>query len=196
MFKKVLSPDVKALHLMAFGLALGSNAWTTFFVGPISYANLPRQQFGNLMSVLFPSYFTFQAAATGIMVGTLAYQHAVIRKHPFDIMDATVYQAFTLATSTAACLINSLVVTPASSKLMYERHRQEKAEGKSYDDAGVSLVCSQSGAHFVATRAPFCPLLLTFASGLSPFSPSYLTLHRSPRASTVMRSSSPLLPPR
>jgi hypothetical protein len=143
MFKKVLSPDIRALHLLAFGCGLGANVWTTFFVGPIAYANIPRPAFSNYMAVLFPSYFTFQAAATGIMVGTLAYQHAVIRQHPFDIMDATVYQAFTLAASTAACLVNSLVVTPASSKLMYERHRQEKAEGKSYDDAGVSSIHSR-----------------------------------------------------
>lgn len=138
LFQKILSPDARSLHLLAFGAAFGSNIFSTFFVAPISLATLPKQQFSALMSKLFPSYYTFQAAVTGAMVATLAYDYSVIRKHPFDIMDATVYQAFTLATSAAAHLVNALVVAPASSKLMTDIQRQEKAEGKSFDDAGVS----------------------------------------------------------
>lgn len=138
--QNLLSPDARSAHLLAFAAAFGAQTWVTFFEGPILFANLPHQQFGNLMTKVFPTYFSFNAALSAFLVGTLAWDHSVIRKHPFDIFDVTVYQAFTLASCAAANLVNGLVVGPASSKLMNERHRQEKAEGKSYNEAGVSFI--------------------------------------------------------
>ena len=139
LFKTLLTPDARSIHLLAFGAAFGSQIWTSFVAGPIALSTLPRQQFGSLMEKTFPTYFAYNAVLTSVMVGTLAYDFSVIRKHPFDIFDATVYQAFTLAASAASHLVNALVVAPASAKIMNDRHRQEKAEGKSYTDAGVSL---------------------------------------------------------
>lgn len=139
MFKSLLSPDVRSAHLLVFGAAFGSQAFFTFVGAPIMYTELPRQQFGNLMKKLFPTYFSYNGLAAAFLVGSLAWDNAVIRKHPFDIFDATVYQAFTLASVAAVNLINALAIGPASYKLQDERHRQEKVEGKNYDDAGVSM---------------------------------------------------------
>lgn len=45
----LLKPQsVAFVHLIAFGLWLGSNAWTTFFAGITMFKNLPRQTFGRL----------------------------------------------------------------------------------------------------------------------------------------------------
>ncbi|MCO5599868.1 hypothetical protein L7F22_053975 [Adiantum nelumboides] len=140
MFKSLLSPDVRSAHLLVFGAAFGSQAFLTFVGAPIIYSELPRQQFGNLMKKLFPTYFSYNGLAAAFLVGSLAWDNAVVRKHPFDIFDATVYQAFTLATVAAANLINALAIGPASYKLQDERHRQEGVEGKKYDDAGVSIL--------------------------------------------------------
>jgi hypothetical protein len=156
LFKKLLTPDVSSAHILAFGAAFGAQAWFTFVEGPLLYANLPRQQFGNLMEKVFPSYFAFNSILGGVLLGTFAYQHPVVRRKPFDIFDGTVYQAFTLATGIAANLVNTLVIAPASYKLMHDRHRQEKVEGKSYDDAGVSdkmqaLNKEFAGLHSIST---------------------------------------------
>lgn len=140
LFKDLLQPDARSAHLLAFGAAFGAQAWVTFVGGPAALATLPRQQFGNLMAKTFPLYHGYGALLSGLLVGTLAWDHAVIRQHPFDIMDVTVYQAFTLATSAVCHLVNSLVVGPANFKLLDDIHAQEKIEGKAHTDNGVSRV--------------------------------------------------------
>jgi Domain of unknown function (DUF4149) len=46
-----------ALHLFAFALSFGTNAYTTFVLGITMFKNLPRQTFGKLQAKLFPKYF-------------------------------------------------------------------------------------------------------------------------------------------
>lgn len=136
--KKLLSPDARTIHLLAFGTVLGNQIWVSFVGGPIQYSNLPRQTFGVLQSKIFPYFFGLNGALSLLLVGTLAREFKVIREHPFDIFDATVYQAFTLATCALSHIVNGLVIGPASSKIMYDRHRQEREEGKDCKDESVS----------------------------------------------------------
>lgn len=52
---------------------------------------------------------------------------------------STVFNGWVLAIGALGMsLINLLVVTPWTSKLMFQRHRLEKQEGKSYSDPSVS----------------------------------------------------------
>lgn len=150
LFKNLLKPDARSAHILAFGAAFGSQVWVSFVGGPVAFTTLPRQQFGNLMSKVFPVYFGYQATLSALLVGTLAWDHSVVRKHPFDIFDATVYQAFTLATGALINVVNGLIVGPASTKVMQERHRQEKVEGKAYSDEGVSTLFSLDWLQFDA----------------------------------------------
>lgn len=54
---------------------------------------------------------------------------------------ASVFNGWVLAAGAlATSLINLLVVTPWTSKLMFKRHRLEKQEGKSYSDPAVCRV--------------------------------------------------------
>lgn len=136
--KKLLTPDARSIHLLAFGTALGSQVWVSFVGGPVQYANLPRQTFGVIQSKIFPYFFGLNGALSLLLVGTLAREFKVIREHPFDIFDSTVYQAFTLATCAVSHIVNGLVIGPASSKIMFDRHRQEREEGKDCKDESVS----------------------------------------------------------
>ena len=42
-------------HLLAWGLWMGSNIWTTFAVGITMFKNMPRQMFGRVQAKLFPA---------------------------------------------------------------------------------------------------------------------------------------------
>ncbi|MCO5576899.1 hypothetical protein L7F22_030720 [Adiantum nelumboides] len=110
--KKLLTPDARSIHLLAFGTALGSQVWVSFVGGPVQYANLPRQTFGVIQSKIFPYFFGLNGALSLLLVGTLAREFKVIREHPFDIFDSTVYQAFTLATCAVSHIVNGLVIGP------------------------------------------------------------------------------------
>lgn len=45
----LLAPQAVAfVHLLAYGLWMGTNVWTTFFAGITMFKNLPRQTFGRL----------------------------------------------------------------------------------------------------------------------------------------------------
>jgi hypothetical protein len=48
------STAVAMAHMMASGLWLGVNIWTTFFAGITMFKNLERQTFGRLQAKLFP----------------------------------------------------------------------------------------------------------------------------------------------
>jgi hypothetical protein len=50
------SAAVATVHVMASGIWLGVNVWTTFFAGITMFKNLERQTFGKLQSKLFPLY--------------------------------------------------------------------------------------------------------------------------------------------
>lgn len=60
-------------HLLAWGLWLGSNIWTTFAVGITMFKNMPRQMFGRVQAKLFPQYFATATAAVVLQMGTLAF---------------------------------------------------------------------------------------------------------------------------
>ena len=60
-------------HLLAWGLWMGSNIWTTFAVGITMFKNMPRQMFGRVQAKLFPQYFATATAAVVLQMGTLAF---------------------------------------------------------------------------------------------------------------------------
>ena len=45
----LLAPQAVAfVHMLAYGIWMGTNVWTTFFAGITMFKNLPRQTFGRL----------------------------------------------------------------------------------------------------------------------------------------------------
>ncbi|KAI6674550.1 hypothetical protein NL676_002456 [Syzygium grande] len=66
----------KLAHLLGFTTAWGAALWVTFIGVTIMFRNLPRHQFGNLQSKMFPAYYLMLAVCCAISVASFGYLHA------------------------------------------------------------------------------------------------------------------------
>ncbi|KAG1326201.1 putative zinc finger matrin-type protein 2 [Cocos nucifera] len=65
----------KIAHLLCFATCWGAALWVTFIGGIIMFKYLPRHQFGNLQSKMFPAYFMLISVCAAISVMAFAYLH-------------------------------------------------------------------------------------------------------------------------
>lgn len=112
----------KAVHLLAFGTNLGSTLYTTFILGIVMIKHLPRQTFGKLQSKLFPIYFAWSAVALAVQLLT----GSVMGLNPKAMQ--------WLGASLAAALLNSLLLEPASTGVMFARYKLEKENKRDTED--------------------------------------------------------------
>ncbi|KAL9435567.1 hypothetical protein AB3S75_021776 [Citrus x aurantiifolia] len=118
-----LSPFLKLAHLLCFSTAWGAALWVTFIGGIIMFKNLPRHQFGNLQSKMFPAYFSLVGVCCSIAVGSFAYLH------PWKSSStAEKYQLGFLLSAFAFNLTNLFVFTPMTIEMMKQRHKVEREE--------------------------------------------------------------------
>ncbi|XP_062183525.1 uncharacterized protein LOC133887553 isoform X1 [Phragmites australis] len=97
----------KLAHLLSFATSWGAALWASFIGGIIMLKNLPRHQFGNLQSKMFPAYFTLISACAAISVAAFAYPH------PWKTTSAVErYQLGFLLSALGCNLSNLLVFTP------------------------------------------------------------------------------------
>ncbi|CAL5220682.1 g2731 [Coccomyxa viridis] len=123
------------VHVLAWGLWLGSNIWTTFAVGITMFKNMPRQMFGRVQAKLFPQYFATATAAIVLQMGTLAFGT------PTGIARA---QLITLGVALLTGVANWLYIEPVATDLMFERYALENAEGER-DGAKIKALYKQFG---------------------------------------------------
>ncbi|GKV40472.1 hypothetical protein SLEP1_g48117 [Rubroshorea leprosula] len=118
-----LSTYLKLAHLLSFSTAWGAALWVTFIGGIIMYKNLPRHQFGNLQSKMFPAYFSMVGICCAISMVSFGYLH------PWKSSStAEKYQLGFLASALAFNLTNLFVFTPMTIEMMKQRHKVEKEE--------------------------------------------------------------------
>ncbi|XP_058076593.1 uncharacterized protein LOC131225154 [Magnolia sinica] len=114
---------LKLSHLLSFATAWGAALWVTFIGGIIMFKNLPRHQFGNLQSKMFPAYFLTVGACGAISVATFGYLH------PWKTASSSErYQLGFLLSSFAFNLTNLFVFTPMTIEMMKQRHKVEREE--------------------------------------------------------------------
>jgi hypothetical protein len=111
----------KLAHLISFATSWGAALWATFIGGIIMFKNLPRHQFGNLQSKMFPAYFTLISACAAISVAAFAYLHP--RKTAAAV---ECYQLGFLLSALGCNLSNLLVFTPMTIEMMKKRHKIER----------------------------------------------------------------------
>lgn len=122
-YSSKLSTLLKLAHLLSFSTAWGAALWVTFVGGIIMFKNLPRHQFGNLQSKMFPAYFTMVGVCSAISVGAFGYLH------PWKSASTTEkYQLGFLFSSFAFCLANLFVFTPMTIEMMKQRHKVEREQ--------------------------------------------------------------------
>ncbi|KAK6115507.1 hypothetical protein DH2020_007776 [Rehmannia glutinosa] len=107
------------LHLLGFAVAYGMSVWVTFASSYVLAGTLPRQQFAMLQSKIYPLYFKAMASSVGMaLLGYLMMSH---RK---------MFEAFNLMASLVMILVNLLYLEPRTTKVMFERMKKEKEEGR------------------------------------------------------------------
>lgn len=144
-----------AVHLTAFGISLGTQIYTTFFLGIAMFRSLGRQAFGRLQSKLFPIYFSVVAAATVFQAASLAFGGGVLRP-----------QAISLGVTLGATLINLLVVEPTTTKSMFERYELENAPAASRDEARITALRKEfSKLHGISSLFNLAALVACVAHG-------------------------------
>ncbi|KAF5196507.1 Transmembrane protein [Thalictrum thalictroides] len=122
-YSSKLSLTLKLSHLLSFATAWGAALWVTFIGGIIMFKHLPRHQFGNLQSKMFPAYFSMVSICCAISVACFGYIH------PWKSSSATErYQLGFLLSAFAFNLTNLFVFTPMTIEMMKQRHKIEREE--------------------------------------------------------------------
>ncbi|KAF8528076.1 hypothetical protein BU17DRAFT_38494 [Hysterangium stoloniferum] len=130
--------SIDGLYTLGYSFLFGMSIWVSFFGGVIAHRALPRQQFGALQHRTFPVFFRTSEVLSSVLLVLWTLSHPDVVPNWHDPTNADVAQAYVLATVLLAQGANDWVVGPLTSKTMFERQRLEKAEGKNYNDEGVS----------------------------------------------------------
>ncbi|CAM6088933.1 unnamed protein product [Calypogeia fissa] len=119
-----LATVLRILHVTAFATIFGMQLWVSFIGGVIMFKHLPRHQFGNLQSRMFPVYFQLAAVALALNISVLAILNPLAAATLWETL-----QFVALGLALVFTLTNLLVMEPVTTKLMRERHKAEKEDG-------------------------------------------------------------------
>ncbi|CED84996.1 Uncharacterized conserved protein [Phaffia rhodozyma] len=160
----------RSAHLLAFAYSFGLNTWQTFAGGILAYKALPRINFRNLQNKIFPIYFLTNSIAAAVMLGSQVYRHP-LKQSIFTLSSPESFQAVSLGLNLAFYVLNALWIGPLTTKVMFQRAKLEKEEGKSYSDDGISeemkvLNSSFSKLHGVSSLLNLGALIVTTVHGL------------------------------
>jgi hypothetical protein len=118
------------MHLLGFSMAYGACVWVTFVSSHVLAAALPRQQLGVVQSKLYPVYFRAMAYCIGLALAA----HVLGRERGSFAARA---QSFNLLSALGLVLANMLLLEPKATKVMFERMKVEKEEGRGRDMADI-----------------------------------------------------------
>ncbi|GMN51789.1 hypothetical protein TIFTF001_020935 [Ficus carica] len=123
---EVLNPISGATYLVGFSTAYGTAVWVTFILSYVLAGALPRQQFGVVQSKIYPVYF--RTMAWGIGTALLGY----LLSHRGRVVTsmAEKFQVYNLLASLVLVFVNMLYLEPRATKVMFERMKVEKEEGR------------------------------------------------------------------
>lgn len=112
------------LHLLTWGVTLGTAVWMTFMSGRILQQNMPREMFRTVQTKMFPSYLRFLTAGEGV----LTFLYTFMRS-------SSKWQILNLLILVGATAYNAYVLEPQTTKIYLDRLRLEKEEGRGLSDA-------------------------------------------------------------
>ncbi|TVU14472.1 hypothetical protein EJB05_37942, partial [Eragrostis curvula] len=118
------------MHLLGFAAAFGTCVWVTFMSSYVLAAALPRQQLGMLQSKMYPVYFRAMAYGVGLALAShlLGAERSSL---------ASRAQSVNLIAALGLVLANMLLFEPKATKVMFERMKVEKEEGRGQDMADI-----------------------------------------------------------
>ncbi|OMO53980.1 hypothetical protein CCACVL1_28161 [Corchorus capsularis] len=117
-------------NLVGLATAYGMSVWVTFISSDVLARLLPRQQFGVVQSKIYPVYFRAMAYSIGLAL----LGHFLGQRRRLLSSKPEMFQAFDLLSSLFLVLFNALYLEPKATKVMFERMKMEKEQGRGRDD--------------------------------------------------------------
>ncbi|OMP09903.1 hypothetical protein COLO4_05030 [Corchorus olitorius] len=117
-------------NLVGLATAYGMSVWVTFISSDVLARLLPRQQFGVVQSKIYPVYFRAMAYSIGLAL----LGHFLGQRRRLLSSKPEMFQAFNLLSSLFLVLFNALYLEPKATKVMFERMKMEKEQGRGRDD--------------------------------------------------------------
>eukprot|EP00249_Psilotum_nudum_P017904 c26545_g1_i1 orf=124-1797(-) len=122
------------LYLFSFSLVYGTYMWVTFISGHLLACILPGQQLGLVQSKILPVYL--RMLASGIAVCFLL--HGLV--HPWGSAEPSERgQYWSLLVSLSSALINTSILEPRATKVMLEKLKAEKEQGRGQSEEVIGL---------------------------------------------------------
>ncbi|KAJ9568026.1 hypothetical protein OSB04_003992 [Centaurea solstitialis] len=145
-FWYIVSPEkvdavVGLIHILGFSTAYGMCVWVTFVSSYILGRYLPRQQFGMVQSRIYPVYFR----AMAYCVGAALIGHLVSRRMKSLSSMVEIFQCLSLLSALLMVLTNMIWLEPKSTKVMFERMKIEKEEGRGIAGAAREGIADHGG---------------------------------------------------
>ncbi|XP_015576426.2 uncharacterized protein LOC8283246 [Ricinus communis] len=114
------------INLLGFATAYGMSVWVTFISSYVLANALTRHQFGVVQSKIYPVYFRAMAYSIGVAL----LGHLVGHRNLAFSRKAEMFQVFNLIASISAVLTNAIYLEPLATKVMFEKLKIEKEEGR------------------------------------------------------------------
>ncbi|CAL5212101.1 unnamed protein product [Lathyrus oleraceus] len=120
---------MRVANLLGFASGYGMCVWITFVSSYVLSRVMPRQQFAVVQSKIYPVYFRAMGYCLGVALLGHVFGHGI--RHD---KSGGVLQSWNLLASLLAVLVNSIYLEPRATKLMFERMKMEKEEGRGRED--------------------------------------------------------------
>ncbi|XP_061362863.1 uncharacterized protein LOC133306545 [Gastrolobium bilobum] len=127
---ETLNPLMGVANLLGFATAYGMCVWVTFISSYVLSRAMPRQQFAVVQSKIYPVYFRAMAYSIGIAL----LGHVLSHRNRLFFSKAETLQAYNLLASLIAVFVNYVYLEPRATKLVFERMKIEKEEGRGRED--------------------------------------------------------------
>ena len=128
---------VAVVHVLAAGVWVGVNLWTTFFAGITMFKNLERQTFGKLQAKLFPLYFALTSFCCAVLLGTSTHFQPMLNNKVTG----------TLVLGLVTALANLCFIEPKATEVLFERYTLENSGSK--DPEARKKLTKQFGARLL-----------------------------------------------
>ncbi|KAK7263801.1 hypothetical protein RJT34_31398 [Clitoria ternatea] len=140
---------MRVANLLGFATAYGMCMWVTFISSYVLSRVMPRQQFAVVQSKIYPVYFRAMAYSVAIAL----FGHVLGHTNTLFHNKAQMLQAYNLLASLFTLFVNSFYLEPRATKLMFERIKIEKEEGRGREDMSSGERSRTTGEDEDAGRA-------------------------------------------
>lgn len=155
---KISSKLTSILYLASFAAHFGAQIWMTFVSGLALYFSLPRHTFGMCQEILFPKYFTLNAALSAITLITFVKIHK-------DNLNQYKVQQVSLIITLLIELIIRLYCTAPLLKLMSQKYKMESKVGTGQEIGELRQKGLTNCPHYQIIHRQFRKIHMTVAFG-------------------------------